>query len=348
MGHPDTQERLALVNAIHCFQTQDSAVYTNTDETMLRPHEQKIMGLIAARPRTLSSFGIGGETVFDESVRRAWEIAPSDDDSDDQENSLHHAVMLGIDDWITYNLQSHFIPPGTRIRADVHKVCVYETGGFFKQHADTIREPNHFATLVRVLNCSTFEGGELIVDDQPISDNMVVFRCHVPHEVRPVRAGSRVSVVYNLILEENSESTLNAENLTAYHVSDTHHDDELLGNVIKALRTVVANEGCVAIALLQFAPVNATHLHSQLDALLRDATQGEVRAFVISEVEDQQMNISWFRREYLSCPIYFGSPSELKTWYHQHHCDYMGNEAQPSHLISFGHALLVTAANLGL
>jgi hypothetical protein len=303
------------------------------------------MELLDTLPRTPSSFGIGDQTVFDETVRRAWEVTPVEDDP------LHCQVMRGVEEWASNNLDDVFVPPGARVRVDVHKVCVYETGGFFKRHSDTIREPNHFATLVRVLDCSAFEGGQLVVNDVPMHrDHLVVFRCHVPHEVTPVTSGRRISITYNIVLETSDTVKLNAHDMTMNRrtANNVRYDQTLLGHVIDALRPVVCEEGRVALGLLQFAPLDANMLFCEVDTILRDATQGHVRAFVVSQTEDEDMTVAWFQQEYLKCNLYFGVPSELKAWYHQRHCDYMGNEAQASHLICFGHALLVTAADLGV
>lgn len=84
-------------------------------------------------------------------------------------------------------------------------------GGFFKPHRDTEKTEGMFATLV-ILLPSEFEGGELIVrhmDQEKVFDfasssaynfHYLAFYADCEHEVKPVTKGSRLCLVYNLIL----------------------------------------------------------------------------------------------------------------------------------------------------
>ena len=96
------------------------------------------------------------------------------------------------------------------ISASLHKLLLYEAGGFFVGHRDTEKLPGMFATLVIVLP-SLFAGGGLVVRhkgrevqldlhrDDPAEAGFAAFYADCVHEVLPVTEGSRLTLVYNLV-----------------------------------------------------------------------------------------------------------------------------------------------------
>jgi hypothetical protein len=97
------------------------------------------------------------------------------------------------------------------VAADFYKLLVYDTGGFLVDHRDTEKVPGMFATMVVVLP-STHDGGELVArhlgqevvldprPEEPSEIGFAGFYADCVHEVRPVRAGYRVTLIYNLRL----------------------------------------------------------------------------------------------------------------------------------------------------
>ncbi|PPQ38484.1 2OG-Fe(II) oxygenase [Rhodopila globiformis] len=153
----------------------------------------------AAEP---APYGRGEETLVDPAVRRSWQIAPQH-------------VRIGGRGW-TATLDSILarLPEGLGvdkpISAELHKLLLYETGGFFVGHRDTEKAAGMFGTLVIVLP-SHFAGGELIVRnkgrearldlhrDDPAEVGFAAFYADCVHEVLPVTDGHRLTLVYNLL-----------------------------------------------------------------------------------------------------------------------------------------------------
>ncbi|MFL5256300.1 MAG: 2OG-Fe(II) oxygenase [Rhodopila sp.] len=147
-------------------------------------------------------YGRGEQTLVDPAVRRSWQIAPQH-------------VHLGGRGW-SATLESILArvteglgvePP---VSAELHKLLLYETGGFFVGHRDTEKAPGMFATLVIVLP-SDFTGGELIIRhksrevrldlhrDDPAEIGFAAFYADCVHEILPVTEGNRLTLAYNLL-----------------------------------------------------------------------------------------------------------------------------------------------------
>lgn len=159
----------------------------------------QVMAVAARAP-----YGRGQDTLVDETVRRTWQV-PADQ------------VRLGGTAWlrvfpevlgqVVAGLGCEAMP----VSAELYKLLVYETGGFFKAHRDTEKTPGMFGTLVMVLP-SQHEGGELVIRhagrevvvdlaSREFTDvRFAAFYADCEHEVRPVTAGHRVCLVFNLVL----------------------------------------------------------------------------------------------------------------------------------------------------
>ena len=159
-----------------------------------------------------SPFGYGEETVYDTNVRKSWQIAAEDFEltNPQWEEALRGAVeqigkQLGLDD--------------CQIEFEPYKLLIYEKGGFFAAHRDTEKIPDMFATLVVNLP-SEHEGGELIVshggqshtysfaDSDGFHPPFVAFYADCYHEVKPVTAGYRINLVYNLAIANRKKQPL--------------------------------------------------------------------------------------------------------------------------------------------
>lgn len=153
-----------------------------------------------ARP---AKYGKGTATIEDRRVRDSWVVPKSRVKIDgrrwrktlDPQLKAVHAD-LGL-------------PAGTRLRARLHDLLVYEEGQFFLAHQDTEKTDAMVATLVVVLP-SVFEGGESVIThgDETIVEagrsrsklTFLAFYADCRHEVRPVTRGQRVTLTYALEL----------------------------------------------------------------------------------------------------------------------------------------------------
>jgi predicted 2-oxoglutarate/Fe(II)-dependent dioxygenase YbiX len=147
-------------------------------------------------------YGRGAATIVDASVRRTWQIGPDRVRLDGKhwQATLDRAVALaaeglGVDEPVS---------------AEFYKLLIYDKGSFFISHRDTEKEPGMFATLVLALP-SLSSGGELVVrhkerevrldlaNDDPSEMKFAAFYADCVHEVLPITAGCRATLIYNLI-----------------------------------------------------------------------------------------------------------------------------------------------------
>jgi len=149
-------------------------------------------------------YGRGTETLVDTDVRRTWQI-----DAD----RLHIAGRHWEEDLdrILRRVTDGLGVAG-QVRAEPYKLLVYDTGSFFLTHRDTEKAPGMFATLVIVLPCH-YGGGELLIRHKgrevrldlrpadPAEAAFAAFYADCRHEVLPVTAGHRLTLIYNLLRE---------------------------------------------------------------------------------------------------------------------------------------------------
>lgn len=153
----------------------------------------------AAKP---APYGRGAKTIVDPAVRRCWQLPP-------RAVELRDPRWQAVLDEVTRQALAGLGVSGAA-KAELYKLLVYDEGSFFLEHRDTEKSPGMFGTLVVVLP-SAHRGGELIVRhagreatlDLAGEDLGVVrwgaFYADCLHELRPVRRGYRVALVYNLV-----------------------------------------------------------------------------------------------------------------------------------------------------
>jgi len=152
---------------------------------------------------TRAPYGRGKATLVDESVRKVWQLPPE-------------KVRIGGKSWsksfqnILARVTAGLGCAGLEVSAELYKLLIYDTGGFFTAHRDSEKVAGMFGTLVVTLP-SLHRGGALIVRHagREVTVNMAeaefpelsftAFYADCEHEVRPVTAGNRVCLVYNLI-----------------------------------------------------------------------------------------------------------------------------------------------------
>ena len=103
-----------------------------------------------------SPFGHGNQTKVDTTVRKAHQLMP---DQFEMSGGFDGTVPPHI----LERIRSELVPDAGSITAKLHKINVYEKGGFFADHKDTPRSETHFGSLVILLPCY-HSGGCLSVD----------------------------------------------------------------------------------------------------------------------------------------------------------------------------------------
>ena len=147
-------------------------------------------------------YGRGTETILDQDYRRTWQI-------DASQFSLHgDAWQQDLDDIIHRAAQGLGVKG--KVEAQPYKLLIYDEGCFFLPHRDSEKTAGMFATLVIVLP-SAYQGGELVVEhqgkrmvldlrqDDPAEVSYAAFYADCRHEVKPVTAGHRLALVFNLV-----------------------------------------------------------------------------------------------------------------------------------------------------
>ncbi|ETI24626.1 hypothetical protein G647_03995 [Cladophialophora carrionii CBS 160.54] len=152
-----------------------------------------------------SPFGKGSQTIVDTSIRKSWQLDPAQftirnpqwqQAIDNVARKIHRELALDIEP--------------DNFSAELYKLLLYEPGAFFKPHKDSEKAPGMFGTLAICLP-SAHEGGELIltfngetksIETAPNSGfamSYAAWYADVLHEVKPVTAGYRLVLTYNLI-----------------------------------------------------------------------------------------------------------------------------------------------------
>jgi predicted 2-oxoglutarate/Fe(II)-dependent dioxygenase YbiX len=160
--------------------------------------------LAAAAER--APYGRGSETVVDTAVRRTWQIEPA---------RVHIAGKhwgKTLDDIVTRAAEG--LGVSEPVAAELYKLLIYDKGSFFVSHRDTEKAPGMFATLVLALP-SQSEGGKLVVrhkgreakldlrTEDPSEIAFAAFYADCVHEVLPITAGCRATLIYNLVRKSN-------------------------------------------------------------------------------------------------------------------------------------------------
>jgi hypothetical protein len=156
-------------------------------------------------------YGKGQETLVDTSVRRVWRLTPD-------QFKLTNPQWQPFLDGIVAAVQKELGLDTHKLRSHLYDLLLYEPGSFFLPHKDGEKLDRMVATLVIVLP-SSHQGGALIVrhDGQEktidFSDSATAsfqiqygaFYADCEHEVRPLKDGHRLCLIYNLILTKGKK-----------------------------------------------------------------------------------------------------------------------------------------------
>ncbi len=144
-----------------------------------------------------SSFGKGSETVLDKNVRDSIEIPASE--------------LCNLQE-ISDGLDLSSLAPNRKLSLEPYKLVVYQEGGHFDSHRDTVRDKNHIGTLVLIRN-SEYTGGELEVrhgEHKVIvtgASKWVAMYGDCVHTIHPVTSGTRVSLIFDIWNESEEVNT---------------------------------------------------------------------------------------------------------------------------------------------
>ena len=150
---------------------------------------------------SVASFGRNDQLVTDINYRNSLKLDPDNFMTSFQvaNTPIQFAAMT-------------MMPNVRSIQAEVYKLNIYSSGGFFKAHVDTLRSEQMFGSLVVCLP-TQFSGGELVIrhhgrtvkfdwssppDNPRKTASWAVFFSDVEHEVLPVTEGHRITLTYNL------------------------------------------------------------------------------------------------------------------------------------------------------
>jgi hypothetical protein len=225
-------------------------------------------------------YGKGEQTLVDTRVRRVWQMMPD-------------RFQLTNPDWPAFlaqtvkTVQEELGLENQKLEAQLYNLLLYEKGSFFLPHRDGEKLDRMIATLVVVLP-SNYEGGELVIrhegqertldcgsgKDSNFRTHFAAFYADCEHEVRPMRAGYRLCLVYNLTLAR-AKKTVGAPRTT-----------EHVEKVREVLRDWVADEREDSPRKLA---VTLAHQYTQ-DGLAWDALKGvdRARAQVLREAARQE------------------------------------------------------------
>ncbi|MBY0229964.1 MAG: 2OG-Fe(II) oxygenase [Gemmataceae bacterium] len=156
-------------------------------------------------------YGKGEETLVDTKVRKVWRLKP-------EKFALGPAWTLFVKKTVE-GVQEALGLEKQKLEASLYELLLYEKGGFFLPHRDGEKADRTVATLVFVLP-SSFEGGELVVrhegrevviDHSAEAGSAIchaAFYADCEHEIKPLRKGHRLCLVYNLALAKSKKRLL--------------------------------------------------------------------------------------------------------------------------------------------
>ena len=169
----------------------------------------QVRALLAVAER--APYGKGQDTLVDTSVRDCWQI---DAVRIRLAGGAWPDTFAGI---VAAAAQGLGCAP-ERLEARLYKLLIYEQGGFFAPHRDTEKADGMIATLTIALPTAGV-GGELVVRhrqreaviethvEEPSELAFAAFYADCTHETRPVRAGHRLSLVFNLCVSGDDDLT---------------------------------------------------------------------------------------------------------------------------------------------
>ncbi len=209
-------------------------------------------------------FGKGSETLLDTSVRKTWEI-------DAEKLQFHNPAWKTFLNEIIENVQDDLGIEDYSVQANLYKLLIYEEGGFFLKHKDSEKEKGMFGTLILGLP-SRFSGGELVIEfegEQVVADfsrtglyeaGYAAFYADCDHEVKPLKSGYRICLVYNLIQKQTGKK-IELASIQSY--------SDRIADSIKSYETNHPKENYIILLGHQYTPENFSFDHLKLNDRLK-------------------------------------------------------------------------------
>eukprot|EP01040_Poterioochromonas_malhamensis_P005657 gene5657-6080_t len=219
-----------------------------------------------------SSFGRGSATVYDENVRRGKELTAEQLELGEVEGPKGEKMNMNslIEGDILSTLSKDFLRGEVEVK--FYKLAIYEPGGHFQVHRDTVHDPEHKATLL-VEVYSEHRGGKLVLEkdgkrvDWILSSNVkrkkeenedepmlrwCLFYTDVEHQVETVTAGVRMVLQFDVLVhpeieDNNQEARQNLKVIinndkdkeVEYHTYDTDDSDSEYPDIFKNVKPVI-------------------------------------------------------------------------------------------------------------
>jgi hypothetical protein len=157
-------------------------------------------------------YGKGVKTLVDTNVRRVWRMEP-------RQFTIKNPQWQQFLDQTVKKVQEELGLEDQKLQAHIYDLLLYEPGSFFLPHRDGEKLDRMVATLVIVLP-SSYEGGEIVVrhegqeqtidftkvENSSFDIHFAAFYADCEHEIRPVRKGYRLCLVYNLTLGKTGKT----------------------------------------------------------------------------------------------------------------------------------------------
>ena len=149
-------------------------------------------------------YGLGEATLLDTQVRDSWQLGPEKLRLENKE------FVEAVEEKLVERIKAELgLGEDVEVRAELHKLLLYNPGGHFKAHRDTEKAAGMFGTLILQLP-SEFTGGDLVVRHggeevvvamaQAGAATSCVFAAHYSdceHELREVTSGHRLALVHS-------------------------------------------------------------------------------------------------------------------------------------------------------
>jgi 2OG-Fe(II) oxygenase superfamily len=217
-GICDALSNVDVSGSFSCFNVLDSfanpALIIPSIGTIGLPLSTRDAKAIANSSVTKQSpFGKGSETLIDTSVRKSWQIDPTDFRL---RNPKHDDQVGSIVENVSKELNVACGP--ANVAAQLYKLLLYEKGAFFLPHQDGEKVKGMFGTLMVCLP-SQHAGGEIHLSHegrrQTISTaetsefeySYAAWYSDVTHEIKPVTEGYRLVLIYNLVQQSSGPLT---------------------------------------------------------------------------------------------------------------------------------------------
>lgn len=200
------------------------------DKTFLFPIEQEGLDLLKNKCQP-AVFGKGTETIYDDSVRKCLQLK-KEEIGNIKIINYQHNYAEGLDhylnpinvkyprnfDRILDDIRDSIVDKlniTEKLSFEFHDLVIYEKSDFFKEHTDTEKQENMIGTLVISLP-NPHSGGMMKVkhadreecftsDLDSTKISWCAFYADCKHEVFPVREGTRITLVYNIILNSDKK-----------------------------------------------------------------------------------------------------------------------------------------------